>query len=65
MTTIQSTDAYVLSEKIVSTPYGQKLTFTTLVPVANRPEPRQLFQALLSRDELRTLRDVIDRALVP
>ena len=55
--------AYELKAEICRTPYGHHLRFCSFVPSARRPEEQVKFQGLFSNDQLRALRDLIDRAL--
>jgi hypothetical protein len=61
---IQSTPAWQLRAS-VSPAQGDQHHFmvTSLVPTARRPEEHVQWQGMFSADELRALRDVIDRAL--
>ena len=61
--TFQQTPCWQLDARIGQTPYGHHLVISSFVPTARRPEHQVKFQATLSADELRRLRDVIDQAL--
>lgn len=64
-TIIQSTPAWQLRASITPIRGDQHhLMVTSLVPTARRPQEHVRWQAQLSVDELRSLRDIIDRALV-
>ncbi len=63
MSTIQTTPAWQLDAHIGHTPYGHHLILSSFVPTARRPEHQVKFQATLSTEELRRLRDVLDQAL--
>lgn len=63
MSIIQDTPAWQLDARIGHTPYGHHLIISSFVPTARRPEHQVKFQATLSTDELRRLRDVIDQVL--
>ncbi|MBK7615643.1 MAG: hypothetical protein IPJ08_14640 [Burkholderiales bacterium] len=62
-TTIQASQTWQLAAEVTVTPYGHHLLITSLVPTARRPEQQVRFSGLFSTDELRALRDVIDREL--
>lgn len=62
-TTFQSTPTWQLDAKVTATPYGHHLMITSFVPTARRPEHQVKFSGIFSTDELRALRDVIDREL--
>jgi len=63
-TTIQSTPAWQLRASITPVRGDQHhLMVTSLVPTARRPEEHVRWQGVFSADELRALRDVIDRAI--
>jgi hypothetical protein len=61
--TFQSTPTWQLDAKVTATPYGHHLLISSFVPTARRPEHQVKFSGTFSTDELRTLRDVIDREL--
>ena len=55
--------AYELRAEIRHTPYGHHVRFLSFVPSARRPEEQVKFQGLFSADQLRALRDLIDREI--
>jgi hypothetical protein len=60
----QSTSAWQLRASITPLRGDQRhIIVTSFVPTARRPEEHVQWQAQLSIDELRALRDVIDQAL--
>jgi hypothetical protein len=65
-TTIQTTPAWQLRASVTPVRGDQHhLMVTSLVPTARRPEEHVRWLGVFSADELRALRDVIDRALAP
>lgn len=62
-TTFQSTPTWQLDAKVTATPYGHHLMISSFVPTARRPEHQVKFSGIFSTEELRALRDVIDREL--
>jgi len=63
-TTIQTTPAWHLRASVTPVRGDQHhLMVTSLVPTARRPEEHVRWQGVFSADELRALRDVIDRAI--
>lgn len=62
-TVIQATSAYELSVGLNKTPTGHHLQLVSYVPSARRPEHQVRFSGTFSLDELRALRDAINRAL--
>ena len=58
-----SRPAYELRAEIRCTPYGHHVRFLSFVPSARRPEEQVKFQGLFSTDQLRALRDLIDREI--
>jgi hypothetical protein len=63
--TIQASPAYELFVELRHSDYGHGLRFVSFVPIARRPEEQVRFQAVLSTDELKALRQAIDDALAP
>ena len=61
--TFQSTPTWQLDAKVTATPYGHHLTISSYVPTARRPEHQVKFSGIVTTDELRALRDVIDEEL--
>ena len=61
--TLLSGPAYELRAEIRCTPYGHHVRFLSFVPSARRPEEQVKFQGLFSADQLRALRDLIDREI--
>ena len=61
--TLLSGPAYELSAEIRHTPYGHHVRFLSFVPSARRPEEQVKFEGLFSTDQLRSLRDLIDREI--
>ena len=61
--TLLSEPAYELRAEIRCTPYGHHVRFLSFVPSARRPEEQVKFQGLFSADQLRALRDLIDREI--
>ena len=55
--------AYELKAEMRSTPYGHHLRVLSFVPSSRRPEEQVKFQGLFSTDQLRSLRDLIDRKI--
>ena len=55
--------AYELRAEIHQTPYVHHVRFFSFVPPARRPEEQVKFQGLFSTDQLRVLRDLIDREI--
>ena len=62
-TTIHQGPAYELSLEVNTTHWGHHLRFVSFVPTARNPQPMERFQAHLSSEELRVLREAIDAAL--
>ncbi len=62
-TTFQSTPTWQLDAKVTATPYGHHLMISSFVPTARRPEHQVKFSGTFTVDELRLLRDAIDRGL--
>lgn len=61
---IQSTPAWQLRASVTPVRDDQlHVMVTSFVPTARRPEEQVRWQAVLTGDELRALRDIIDRAL--
>jgi len=63
MQTFQSNPSWQLSACVAPTPYGHHLIISSFVPTARRPEHQVRFSGTFTADELRTLRDTIDKAL--
>ena len=61
--TLLSGPAYELRAEIRHTPYGHHVRLLSFVPSARRPEEQVKFQGLLSTDQLRALRDLIDQEI--
>ena len=55
--------AYELRVELRHTPYGHHVRFSSFVPSARRPEEQVKFQGLFSTEQLRALRDLIDREI--
>ena len=55
--------AYELRVELRHTPYGHHVRFSSFVPSARRPEEQVKFQGLFSVEQLRALRDLIDREI--
>lgn len=55
--------AYALRAELLRTPYGRHLRFVSFVASARRPEDQVKFQGLFSADQLRALRNLIDREI--
>ena len=55
--------AYELRAEIRHTSYGHHVRLLSFVPSARRPEEQVKFQGLFSTDQLRALRDLIDREI--
>jgi hypothetical protein len=62
-TIIQPGPAYELSLAINATRHGHHFSLISFVPVARQPERQVRFQTILTRGELKALRDAIGRAL--
>lgn len=62
-TTFQSTPTWQLDATVTATPYGHHLLISSFVPTARRPEHQVKFSGVFSTEELRALRDAIDREL--
>lgn len=61
---IQSAPAWQLRASVTPVRGDQlHVMVTSLVPTARRPEEQVRWQALLTANELRALRDIIDQAL--
>ena len=58
--TLLSGPAYELRAEIRHTPYGHHIRLLSFIPSARRPEEQVKFEGLLSTDQLRGLRDLID-----
>ena len=55
--------AYALTAEIRTTAHGHNLQLLSFVPSARRPEEQVRYQGLFSTDQLRSLRDLIDREI--
>ena len=55
--------AYELRMEMRHTRYGHLVRFSSFVPSARRPEEQVKFQGLFSTEQLRALRDLIDREI--
>ena len=55
--------AYELRAEIRHTAYGHHVRLLSFVPSARRPEEQVKFEGLFSADQLRALRDLIDREI--
>jgi len=63
MATIQKNEAYELTVSLTRTRFGHSLMLASTLHTARRPEPHVKFQGLFTDDQLRTLRDLIDKEL--
>ena len=61
--TLLSGPAYEPRVEIFRTPNGHHVRFLSFFPSARRPEDQVKFQGLFSTDELRSLRDLIEREI--
>lgn len=61
--TMISSPAYELAAEIEPNKYGFGFSLSSFVPIARRPEEQRRFQANLSKDQLLTLRWLIDDVL--
>ena len=55
--------AYELRMEMRHTRYGHLVRFSSFVPSARRPEEQVKFQGLFSTEQLRALRDLINREI--
>lgn len=64
MQVFQETPTWQLAAHVAPTPYGHHLVISSFVPTARRPEHQVKFSGTFTVDELRSLRDAIDQALM-
>lgn len=64
MQSFQSSPSWQLDARVTITRYGHHLLISSFVPTARRPEHQVKFSGTFTAEELRTLRDTIDRALM-